>query len=287
MEAKSTNEILQQAGFQQQSAKEILSRYSHIDLSEEEMAEAILEGKLRKERRLEQEKIQNKIEENRKLLTSNRWSVKQTESFMTWRASSMFNDPALWPDGFRTDERNQAVMEMLYHYFSESKEFETLSYSEVNPNPSIDKGILLCGVFGCGKTAIMTLFARNQRQVYDVVSAKKIASEFQQNGVEGISIYQQPIVNAINDSRKFYHRHTGICIDDLGAESEKNSFGNKSNVIGDLIEHRYHSKLVGTMLHATTNLTSSELENFYGGRVLSRMKQIFNLIVLPGKDRRK
>jgi DNA replication protein DnaC len=32
------------------------------------------------------------------------------------------------------------------------------------------------------------------------------------------------------------------------------------------------------MTHVTTNLSASELERFYGDRVRSRMRQMFNLI---------
>ena len=67
----------------------------------------------------------------------------------------------------------------------------------------------------------------------------------------------------------------------------KNRYGNKKNVIGYLLEKRYANGHVGIMLHATTNLTADQRNAYYGGRVVSRMRKIFNFIELRGKDRRK
>ena len=41
--------------------------------------------------------------------------------------------------------------------------------------------------------------------------------------------------------------------------------------------------------HATTNLSASELESYYGNRVRSRMREMFNLIAFDSaaKDKRK
>jgi len=41
--------------------------------------------------------------------------------------------------------------------------------------------------------------------------------------------------------------------------------------------------------HATSNLSASELEEYYGNRVRSRMREMFNLIAFDSgaKDKRK
>ncbi|WP_322348420.1 hypothetical protein [Marivirga arenosa] len=38
--------------------------------------------------------------------------------------------------------------------------------------------------------------------------------------------------------------------------------------------------------HATTNLIPTELENLYGNRVRSRMREMFNLIAFHSTDKR-
>jgi DNA replication protein DnaC len=39
--------------------------------------------------------------------------------------------------------------------------------------------------------------------------------------------------------------------------------------------------------HITTNLTAAEIEQYYGTRVKSRMREMFNMITLDGEDRRR
>ncbi len=39
--------------------------------------------------------------------------------------------------------------------------------------------------------------------------------------------------------------------------------------------------------HVTTNLSGDQIEENYGTRVRSRMREMFNMIILPGEDRRK
>ena len=91
--------------------------------------------------------------------------------------------------------------------------------------------------------------------------------------------------------------YAGLCLDDIGTEDVKVNYGNRKSVIGDIIEQRYSiiEKLedpdniknnCGDLLHATTNLSSPQLVEYYGGRVTSRMREIFNFIELPGNDRR-
>lgn len=44
-----------------------------------------------------------------------------------------------------------------------------------------------------------------------------------------------------------------------------------------------------TKTHLTTNLSASEIEQFYGNRIRSRLREPFNLIAFPNhtKDKRK
>ena len=69
------------------------------------------------------------------------------------------------------------------------------------------------------------------------------------------------------------------CFDDLGTESALKYFGNTCNVLGEILLSRYDHFVTNKMItHATTNLSASELENLYGNRVRSRMREMFNLL---------
>lgn len=263
------------------SPPELLGNYKHIELTEDELNEAILLAKQKKERLLEQQRLEEIAAENRKLLTSNRWSFEQTSGFMKYRAAKLFEGKFIW------DEKNTPVYNLLCYYFSDDEQFESIGVAMGLKEPSLKKGIVLAGNFGVGKTWLLKLFGKNQRQTYYMRSAKQIANDFQALGEENTEQYLKLFENPVNDAEAMFQRYSGLCIDDMGAEDVKNHYGNRKNVIGDLIEQRYFNNIMGVYFHASTNLTVQQLENFYGGRVISRLREKVNLIELDGTDRRK
>jgi len=259
-----------------------LESYSNIELTEDEMIEAIIWGKRKKQVELEEAKVKDQEAENRKRLTAPA-TYDIVKSLMLFRAEKKFDDP------FVLDQDNTFIFESLCRYFGNDSQFVSMMESIGVENPSLSKGLFLVGNFGCGKTWMMSLFRQNQRQCFAIKTAKEIAAGYRdsEEPERFLTSWATPLKNAYNDSSVFYQPYLGVCIDDIGAEDLKNNYGNKANVIGDLIELRYAAGYCGHLLHATTNLTAEQLLQYYGGRVTSRMKQIFNFIELPGKDRRK
>lgn len=100
---------------------------------------------------------------------------------------------------------------------------------------------------------------------YRVKPTRDIAFEFQKEGYDIIHRYGKS-------------KHL-ICLDDLGVERNIKFYGNECNTIGEILLHRYdlliHS---GTVTHPATNLNAEELEQMYGNRVRSRLREMFNLI---------
>lgn len=263
------------------SLREVLDSFKNIELTDDEYCEAIIEAKRKKEALIKQREREIIAERNRRQLTETGWSYQQTRSYMLYRAQSMFEGR------FILDEFNEPIFDMLCHYFSNGKDFVSLASGLGVANPSLDKGIILAGNFGTGKTWLMSLFRKNNRQVYHVEQAKDIAFLYQKNGDEAIERYRVKTVNAFNDPTAFYQKNAGLCMEDIGAEDIKNNFGNKTNVIGDIIEARYVNNLLGIWFHGTTNLTTAKFEQYYGGRVTSRLREKVNFIELGGPDRRK
>jgi len=260
---------------------EILETYSHIELTADEEIEGKIWAKQQKERRLREEKSKEMADNNRKFLTQTQWSFNQTKDYMKYRALDIFEGK------FLLDETNSALFDMLCYYFSDDPLFIVSANVFKIKNPSLSKGIMLAGNFGTGKTWLMKLFSKNQRQVFHIRNAKKIANIFEADGEDVSKEFENKIKNPANDSNSFYQQHAGLCIDDIGTEDIKNHYGNKKNVIGDLIEARYSKGNTGVFLHATSNLSAQQLKDFYGERVTSRIREIFNLIEVPGNDRRK
>lgn len=266
--------------FPKLSLREVLESYSHIELTEDEKLEGLVWACRKKEESIRSAQDRLREDEARKRLmqTTNYDIVK---SLMLYRIEKKFEKK------FLLDDSNMVVFEMLCNYFGNSVTFNSLCGSMGIENPSLDKGLFLVGNFGTGKTWMLKLFMQNQRQCYFIKPAKDVADDFQEYGEDGMNEYLDKRKNAINDSSVFFQPHSGLCIDDLGTEDIKVHFGNKKNVIGDLIEKKYSRGSIGIFFHATTNLTAEQLNEFYGGRVVSRMREIFNFIELPGNDRRK
>jgi len=258
-----------------------LAKYKHIRLTDAELEEAILSAKIKKEARLKHEAVLERERFNRENLINNRWSTEQTRSFMQYRAENVF-----LPKKFVIDRENMLVFDMLCDYFSNDRGFISKALAIGVNNPSLEKGILLCGIFGTGKTWMMQLFSKNQRQCYNMVTCEKIAEAYQVEGVEGIAQYEKNHKNPYNDADSFFHPVSGYCFDEIGSEDEIKNFGNNKNVIGNIIQKRYNMKFCGPLLHGTTNMSGPQINEYFGGRVASRMREVFNFIELKGEDRR-
>lgn len=142
----------------------------------------------------------------------------------------------------------------------------------------LDKGILLIGKVGCGKTSLMDIFRilhyRNLH--YNMYSSREISKEFSVKGFETID--------------KYGKMRRPICLDDLGIEQNIKHFGSECNVMAEILLSRYDlMKYDGVITHATTNLNADELEKIYGNRVRSRLREMFNVLHFPADalDKRK
>lgn len=140
-------------------------------------------------------------------------------------------------------------------------------------NMNLNKGILLSGPIGCGKTSIMNImkYLTPTEHKFFVKPCRDISFEFIQDG------YQ--IIHKYSKGKLYEYEPKTICFDDLGTESNLKYYGNECNVMAEIILSRYDvyiAKRIQT--HITTNLSASEIETQYGNRVRSRMRQMLNLI---------
>lgn len=174
-------------------------------------------------------------------------------------------------DSFRLQKEDQEILYKLLVYAIKDED-RCKEYGL-----DIQKGLLLIGPIGCGKTSLMELLKQflPQQLHYPILSTRSIASEFNK---EGFPVIQQ-----------YSNREKVICLDDLGVESNMKHFGNECNTIGEILLNRYDLMMrTGIVTHATTNLNAHELESLYGNRVRSRLRSMFNLIPFgsDAKDKR-
>lgn len=147
----------------------------------------------------------------------------------------------------------------------------------------LTKGILLCGPVGCGKTTLMTLmrYVPQPPKKFFMKTCRDISFEFIKDGYE--------VIHRYSHGHNTHSEHKNYCFDDLGTEKNLKYFGNECNVMAEIILSRYDifiSKKIQT--HITSNLSASEIENAYGNRVRSRLRNMLNLIAFDKntKDKR-
>ena len=192
-------------------------------------------------------------------------------SFLESKGKELYN-PAfrIYPEDYET------VFKLLVYFFRDTQNAEKYGIS-------LRKGIILIGPVGCGKTSLMNLvkFLLPQEYRFAVKSCREISFEFIQDGYSVIRKYSNH--SFTKDIPKTY------CFDDIGTENNLKYFGNDCNVMAEILLSRYDLFVSRRMLtHLTTNLDSNEIEDLYGTRVRSRLREQFNLIAFDcmSKDKR-
>lgn len=177
----------------------------------------------------------------------------------------------LFGEKFKIYKKDKNILLKLCSYFIKDK--ENCKKFDID----LDKGLLLTGPVGCGKTSLMKLlhFLVPHQRKYVVMPCRNIVFAFNHLGYKTIEDYGES---------------SFFCFDDMGVEPMGRHYGKDCNVIGEILLSRYDLFLETKLkTHATTNLNAEELEERYGNRVRSRMRELFNLIAFDEKagDKRK
>jgi DNA replication protein DnaC len=183
----------------------------------------------------------------------------------------------LYHPGFKVIADDYEIIFKLLAYFMK----DTAGAEKFNL--SFRKGILLSGPVGCGKTSLMNIikYFHEPEERYIMKSCRDVSFEFIQEGYSVIHKYSKQSFKS--DKPKVY------CFDDLGTENNLKYYGNDCNVMAEVLLSRYDMFISRHMLtHVTTNLNSSEIEEIYGTRIRSRLREQFNLIAFSesAKDKR-
>ncbi len=161
---------------------------------------------------------------------------------------------------FEQKKDNSKIINQIFFYTTGNPKFEG----------KLEKGILLIGKNGVGKTLILRAYCSiialltNKRITY--IHSKKLQSEIRTGNIENFE--KKPIL-----------------IDDIGKESkEVNDFGTKILPIADLMALRYDN---GSLTFATCNYNLETLAKFYGKTTTDRFKEMFNIFKLEGESYRE
>lgn len=162
-----------------------------------------------------------------------------------------------------TDDTSRLIKVVCF-FLSNDKRFESeLGYS-------LNKGLWLRGISGLGKTYLLTCLKDNLIKPINIYSM--------------VDIYQ-----TVKDEGGFKIDYSKLVyIDDVGTEENPvvKNFGTEINFFKDFIEGYYIKSIRFDRLIVSTNNNFVEIEEKYGSRVRSRLKDMFNIIDVTGQDLR-
>jgi len=173
----------------------------------------------------------------------------------------------LYGNKFQLYEEDKAAIHPLLCWF--------LQDADTAPQFKLDlyKGILLTGPVGCGKTTLMNLmrYLAQEQNKFTLKACRSICFEFIEDGFSVIHRYSKGAL--------YQYQPRILCFDDLGTESSLRYYGNECNVMAEILLTRYDLFISQKLItHLTTNLSATEIEQYYGNRIRSRMREMFNLI---------
>lgn len=175
------------------------------------------------------------------------------------------------------DPETANAIEIICQYANQEPEFE-------KDGRSFKKGLWICGNFGSGKTQIMKAYKELQQKLGKVVGLqtcgdmnarflKRDEMNREPARYEGIKTFSNPFDQV---ERIF---------DDLGEEETTVvDYGNRISVMAHILNERYKGLTNGTITHVTTNLSMAQVQEKYGGRIESRISEMFNILKLGSKS---
>ena len=174
---------------------------------------------------------------------------------------------------FIAPQEHETIYKLVVYFLNIPSEAKRLGMD-------LRKGLLITGPIGCGKTTWLNLMRAvpQPERSYILKTCRDVTFEFVQEGYEVIHRYSR--LSYRNDRPKTF------AFDDLGTEQNLKHYGNECNVMAEVLLSRYDHFITGMVTHVTTNLSASEIEEIYGNRLRSRMRQMFNLVVFSGGDKR-
>lgn len=208
-----------------------------------------------KQKRLEDKELYvKKLQELAKV-----WTAKFVYGFMAWTSENTFGKELI------VNENNKKLISVLCFFVSRDKRFsDQLGYN-------FNKGLLIRGKCGIGKTHLVKCIEKNEVRPILTMSMIDITDEVRAHGEFEIEM---------RDNKILY-------LDDMGTEEPTIKFyGSNISWFKEFIETVYLKSKGFSHLIISTNINFKGIEDKYGFRVASRMRDMFNIIDVDGEDMR-
>lgn len=177
---------------------------------------------------------------------------------------------------------HKPIYKLFLLYFTGNLNFINEYNAIYGDEGSLSKGLMLIGGVGTGKSLIFKVFKEYTKNILKVNS-------FQYH--ECLSIIDNVNIQGVKYLENYNDNFSGktampiTCyLDDIAAKNETvKNFGTDINAIEQLLSIRYNVySRYKKLTHCTTNKYNKELKNIYDFRVIDRMREMFNIIEMPG-----
>lgn len=208
-----------------------------------------------------------------------------------------------------TDEPNQFLYTLIFYFMRDDRFYDSPLLNKKLSVPSLDKGTLTIGGFGCGKSSTFNALIYTFKMFCKIVREKMPENQTELlNKYDINSCVSSDIVNKYNttESKDYLDElmkplmsYRQLYIDDILREQDANNYG-KRNIFLDVLTHRadrdFKTHLTLNYLDENPKLKigfqdiDKSLEQFahrYDGRVHDRLFGMYNIIELKGKSFRR
>lgn len=214
---------------------------------------------------VKEQRVKEKLEKERVLKElQDTWTAKNLYKLMAWTSQNDYGKKLVLKDKDTGNDFSKLITALCF-FISRDARFETeLGYS-------LKKGLLIRGVSGLGKTHLVKCISKNGLNPILILSMLDISEEIRINGEIDINADGFGV----------------IYLDDVGTEeAAAKHYGNVINFFKNFIEGTYHKRKSFEHIMMSTNNSFAQIEQKYGFRVRSRIKDMFNVIDVIGKDMR-
>lgn len=175
--------------------------------------------------------------------------------------------------GLILDPETEKAIDLICAYYNRESSFEKNGYS-------FHKGLWLAGNFGTGKTQMMLAY-RDLNKIKNNTIGFQSCVDMNMRFLKKDDFNNQIArFDGIKSFANKFDKQERI-FDDLGEEETTvMDYGNKVCIMAHIVSERYKGLKSGVITHITTNLTRSQISNIYGGRIESRINEMFNIINL-------
>lgn len=191
-------------------------------------------------------------------------------------SKGIFNIAKSLEPKFVVNENNKRILRLLLLYFTGSKDFTAFATELGIIEPSLNKGLMMVGGVGTGKSLLFDIFKKYTGQILRANSFRSYTSiaiidDVNVNGVEYLELFNENFGYPIT-----------CYIDDIASKNEVvKHYGTEYNVIEQLLSIRYNIfSRYKKLTHVSSNKYPNEFKGLYDIRVIDRMKEMFNILEL-------